>query len=167
MARGSNLGGGEIFCTCTDQLWGPPSVPYSGYWIFPGGKAAVAWHDHPPPSSAEVKESVDLYLYSSSGPLWPVQGELTTYILTCNFTGKHWHDQKRTWCRCSEWRPLHWNPMRKKGGTWGEPCCQMVFVSLCRLGDVCVYFSYYRLWCGMNKLIKAVLIYFAFMNRSF
>jgi len=28
--------------------------------------------DHPPPSSAEVKERVELYLYSLSGPSWPV-----------------------------------------------------------------------------------------------
>jgi len=30
--------------------------------------------DHPPPSSAEVKERVKLYLYSPSGPSWPVLG---------------------------------------------------------------------------------------------
>jgi len=30
--------------------------------------------DHPLPSSAEVKERVELYLYSPSGPLWPVIG---------------------------------------------------------------------------------------------
>ena len=30
--------------------------------------------DHPPPSSAEVKERVELYLFSSSGPSWPVLG---------------------------------------------------------------------------------------------
>jgi len=30
--------------------------------------------DHPPPCSAEVKEGVELYLYSSSGPSWPVLG---------------------------------------------------------------------------------------------
>jgi hypothetical protein len=29
---------------------------------------------HPPLSSAEVKERVDLYLYSPSGPSWPVLG---------------------------------------------------------------------------------------------
>ena len=28
--------------------------------------------DHPTPSSAEVKERVDLYLCSPSGPSWPV-----------------------------------------------------------------------------------------------
>jgi len=27
--------------------------------------------DHPIPSSAEVKERLELYLYSTSGPLWP------------------------------------------------------------------------------------------------
>jgi hypothetical protein len=30
--------------------------------------------DHPPPSMAEVKERIKLYLYSSSGPSWPVLG---------------------------------------------------------------------------------------------
>ena len=30
--------------------------------------------DHPPPSSAEVKERVKLYLYSPSGASWPVPG---------------------------------------------------------------------------------------------
>jgi hypothetical protein len=30
--------------------------------------------DHPPPSSAEVKEIVELYLYSPSGPSWSVLG---------------------------------------------------------------------------------------------
>jgi hypothetical protein len=30
--------------------------------------------DHPPPSSAEVKERVELYLYSPFGASWPVLG---------------------------------------------------------------------------------------------
>jgi len=30
--------------------------------------------EHPFPSSAEVKERVELYLYSRSGPTWPVLG---------------------------------------------------------------------------------------------
>jgi hypothetical protein len=28
--------------------------------------------DHPPPSSDEVKERVEIYLYSPYGPSWPV-----------------------------------------------------------------------------------------------
>ena len=29
---------GEIFRTCPDQPWDPPSLLYSGYRVFPGGK---------------------------------------------------------------------------------------------------------------------------------
>jgi len=38
MIWGSNPGGGEIFRTCSDQPWGPPSLLYSGHQVFPGGK---------------------------------------------------------------------------------------------------------------------------------
>jgi hypothetical protein len=43
MVRGSNPGGDEIFRTCPDRPWGPPSLLYKGYQVFPGGKAAGAW----------------------------------------------------------------------------------------------------------------------------
>jgi len=36
--------------------------------------------DHLPPPSAEVKERVELYLYSPSGPLWPVVGWIVPYL---------------------------------------------------------------------------------------
>jgi len=36
--RGSNPGGGEFFRTCPDRPWGPPSLLYSGYRVFSGGK---------------------------------------------------------------------------------------------------------------------------------
>jgi len=42
-SRGLNPTGSEIFCTCLDHPWGPPSLLYNGYWLFPGGKAAGAW----------------------------------------------------------------------------------------------------------------------------
>jgi hypothetical protein len=41
---GSNPGGGEIFRTRPDRSWGPSSLLYNGYRVFPGGKAAGAWH---------------------------------------------------------------------------------------------------------------------------
>ena len=47
---------------------------YNGYRVFPGGKQAGYGIDHPPPSSAEVKERGELHLYSPSGPSWPVVG---------------------------------------------------------------------------------------------
>ena len=53
---------------------GPTQPPIQGYRLFPGGKAAGAWRWPPTPSSDEVKERVELYLYSTSGPSWPVIG---------------------------------------------------------------------------------------------
>jgi len=35
---------GKIFRTCPDRPWDPPSLLYNGYRVFPGGKAAEAWH---------------------------------------------------------------------------------------------------------------------------
>jgi len=41
---------------------------------FSGVKRPGRGVDHPPPSSADVKERVELYLYSNSGLSWPVIG---------------------------------------------------------------------------------------------
>ena len=54
---GSNPGGGEIFRTCPHRPWGPPSLLYNGYWVFPGGKERSGRDADPsPPSSAVVKK---------------------------------------------------------------------------------------------------------------
>ena len=42
--------------------------------LFLEGKTAGAWCWPPTPSIVEVKERVELYLYSLSGPSWPVLG---------------------------------------------------------------------------------------------
>ena len=50
---------------------GPGAHPASCRMVtgsFPGVKRPGRGVDHPPPSSAEVKERVELYLYSPSGP---------------------------------------------------------------------------------------------------
>ena len=64
----------ENFCTRPDRPWGPPSLLCNGYRVFPGGKAAGSWCWPPTSSSAEVKERVELYLFSPSGLSWPVLG---------------------------------------------------------------------------------------------
>jgi hypothetical protein len=51
---------------------GPTQPSNNGYRVFPEGKAAGAWRLPPTPSNAEVKERVELYLKSPSGPSWPV-----------------------------------------------------------------------------------------------
>jgi len=56
---------------------GPGAHPASysmGTGSFPGVKRPGRGVDHVLPSSAEVKEKVELYLYSTSGPSWPVIG---------------------------------------------------------------------------------------------
>jgi hypothetical protein len=56
---------------------GPGAHPASytvGTVSFPGVKWPGRGVDHPPPSSAKVKEGVELYIYSPSGPSRPVIG---------------------------------------------------------------------------------------------
>ena len=43
--------GGEIFRTCPDRPWGPPSLLYNGYRVFPGGKGRPGRDADPYPLS--------------------------------------------------------------------------------------------------------------------
>ena len=88
---------GMVFSQCSDLLWAgwsrdripvgarfsaplqtsPGAHPASyamGTGSFLGVKQPGCGIDHPHPSSAKVKKRVELYLFSSSGPLWPVLG---------------------------------------------------------------------------------------------
>jgi hypothetical protein len=50
-----NPDGGEIFRTCPDRPWGPPSLLYNGYRVFPGSRKRPGRDADPsPPSRAEV-----------------------------------------------------------------------------------------------------------------
>ena len=66
---------GRDFSKPSRPALGPTQPPIQ--WIpglFPGVKRPGRGVDHPPSSSARVKEKVELYLYSPSGPSWPVLG---------------------------------------------------------------------------------------------
>jgi len=56
---------------------GPGAHPASytmGTGSFPGVKRPGRGVNHPPPSSVEVEERVELYLFSPFGRSWPVLG---------------------------------------------------------------------------------------------
>ena len=46
--------GGEIFHTCPDRPWGPPSLLYNGYRVFPGGKERPGRDADPSPHYSAV-----------------------------------------------------------------------------------------------------------------
>jgi len=54
--------------------WAHPASYTMVNGSFPGVKRPGHGVDHPRPSNPEVKERVDPYLYSTSGPSWPVTG---------------------------------------------------------------------------------------------
>jgi len=65
---------------------GPGALPAfyaTGACSFPGVKRPGRGVDHPSISSAEVKERVEVYLYSPSGPSWSVLGQNLTFYLYC------------------------------------------------------------------------------------
>jgi hypothetical protein len=59
-------------------------ILYSGYRVpFPGVKRPGRGVNHPRVSSTEVKERVEVYLYSTSGPSWPVLGRNFNFTFSC------------------------------------------------------------------------------------
>jgi len=74
------LDGPGIESRCGARFSGPaqtrPGAHPASYTMstgsFPGVKQQGCGVDHPPPSSAEVKERAELYLYSLFRPSWPV-----------------------------------------------------------------------------------------------
>jgi hypothetical protein len=84
---------GEIFRTLTNRPWSQPSLLYNGYRSFSEVKQPGRGIDHPPPSSAEVKERVKLYRFSPSGPSQPILGRavweqeyVTSFVLFTNLS---------------------------------------------------------------------------------
>jgi hypothetical protein len=66
---------------------GPIHSPVQwGTGSFPGVKRPGRGTDHPPPSKRRGHERVELYLYSPSGPSWPVIGRTFTLQYNINPT---------------------------------------------------------------------------------
>jgi len=74
---------GTRFSARPDRPWGPSSLLYNGYRVFPRGKVRPGRAaDHSPPSSAAFMEE---YGYTSTHPLGhtgPVMGSLYLYLVT-------------------------------------------------------------------------------------
>jgi hypothetical protein len=93
MVQGSNPGEGKIFRICPDRPWGPPSLLYNGYWVFPKGKEQPGRDADPSPPSSGGQERVQLYLYFPYDDLYrasvPVQGCTLPYF-TFNISTWKW-----------------------------------------------------------------------------
>ena len=71
--RGSNPGAAKFSAPVQTGSEAHPASYTIGTGSFPGVKGPDRGADHPP-SRAEVKERVKLYLYSAHVPSWPVLG---------------------------------------------------------------------------------------------
>jgi hypothetical protein len=97
---------------------GPGAHPASyimGTGSFTGIKQPGPGVVHPPPSNAEIKKRVKLYLYSPSEPLWPV---LVWNLFCLNYTGKETHSSLKkkpgpvTFCPLQTPHRLTWDRAR-------------------------------------------------------
>ena len=73
---------GDIFRSRPDGPWGPRSVLHNGYGVsFPKVERPGRGVNDPPTSTAEVKERIELYLYSPSVPSWSVLRRTSPFAL--------------------------------------------------------------------------------------
>jgi len=63
--------GRDLLHPSRPALW-PTQLPIHWVPAHSRGKADGTWHWPPTPTGARVKEREELYLYSPSGPLWPL-----------------------------------------------------------------------------------------------
>jgi hypothetical protein len=114
-------GRGDIFRTCPDRPWGLPSLLYNGYRVsFRGVKRPGRGVDHPPSSSVRVKERVQLYLYSTSGPSRPILGRslpFFTNVIALVLTSQHTQSKEyftRKKPHCNMWLLFIQNHLGRK-----------------------------------------------------
>ena len=61
----------EIFRNCPDRTSGQPASYTMGTGSFAGVKQSRRGVDNSIPPSVQVRDRVELYIYSQSGPSWP------------------------------------------------------------------------------------------------
>ena len=88
IATGCGLNGPEIEYGVGDRTrpgrpWGPSCLLHRGTGSFSGIKRTGRDCDHPPPCNVEIKERVELYLYS---PLGPLQDEILPSLVTNKYS---------------------------------------------------------------------------------
>ena len=152
--RGSNPGGGEIFRTCPDRPWGPPSLLYNGYQVFPRGKERPGLDADPSTLLVSWSIRVALYFYSPCRPYGlyiasvPVQGYTLPYLSACTwvtFTFFTFYGALSECLRKVSWED-YLNHREKKWQEVWENCMIMRFVMfelaghlvtcLCRYGGL-------------------------------
>ena len=84
---GSKAGGGEIFRTFPDWHWGPPSLLYNGYRVFPGSKERPGRDADPAHPTSAVVMKGDSHTFTPpmgrtacSEPQCLYKGELYLYL---------------------------------------------------------------------------------------
>jgi hypothetical protein len=78
----SQLGRARFSASIQTGPWAHPASYTMSTRSFPGVKRPGHGIDHPTQSSAEVKECVEIYCYSTSGPSWPVLGWTLRFAFT-------------------------------------------------------------------------------------
>ena len=81
--------GGEIFLTCPDRLWGPPSLLYNAYRVFPGGRCGrgVTLTPHPLLNAEVTNRAMPLL---SLRPFVAYERVKPTYSYGCFIVVRKW-----------------------------------------------------------------------------
>jgi len=93
---------------------------------FMGVKRPGRGVDHRPPSSADVKERVELYLYTTSGPSWPVLGWPLPLPFFYQRTKTDTGEISLVWCQLfwiPGWSSFGWGQTRT---SWRNNCPRVV-----------------------------------------
>ena len=140
---------GEIFRTCPDRPWGPPSLLYNVYRVFPGGKERLGRDADPsPPSSAVGHEKGRAIHLLALWAVRPVQSLSACTRVHFTFLLSRSQCSRGLRHRSPAVRLMRlW--VRIPPGTWMSVCCESCVLSGRCLCDVLITRpeASYRLRC--------------------